>query len=151
MDGTIRLTVAYADTDAGGVMYHGRYIELAERSRLQWTLDVGLSLPEIAAVFDVQLVVHKLHAEFDRPARLEDTLVAQTALVSAGAARSVWRTDIHRGDQRLARIRADVVAVSTSRQALTRLPDALLDRLSPLVHEGALVPRAAAPLFHLVV
>ena len=25
--------VSYADTDAGGVVYHGRYIEMAERAR----------------------------------------------------------------------------------------------------------------------
>ncbi|GEM_PF-2285645 len=26
--------IAYADTDAGGIVYHGRYIEIAERARM---------------------------------------------------------------------------------------------------------------------
>ena len=27
-------SIAYADTDAGGIVYHGRYIEIAERARM---------------------------------------------------------------------------------------------------------------------
>ena len=30
-------TVAYADTDAEGIMYHARYIEIAERARTNWS------------------------------------------------------------------------------------------------------------------
>ena len=67
MAGNVHLTVAYADTDVGGVMYHGRYVELAERSRLQWMLDVGLSLADMAKSFDIELVVHRLQAEFATP------------------------------------------------------------------------------------
>jgi acyl-CoA thioester hydrolase len=149
MDGAVRLTVAYADTDAGGVMYHGRYVELAERSRLQWMLDTGHGLNAIAERFDVHLVLHKLQAEFDRPARLEDTLVARTALMAISAARATWRTDIYRGEDRLARLQADVVAVSASRHALTRFSDDLLQLLSPRVSEGVERPRAPAPLIRL--
>ena len=34
-------TVAYADTDAEGVMYHARYIEVAERARF----DISKNIP----------------------------------------------------------------------------------------------------------
>ena len=37
-------TVAYADTDAEGVMYHARYIEVAERARSNWSK--GIVLPD---------------------------------------------------------------------------------------------------------
>ena len=35
-------SVAYADTDAEGVMYHARYIEVAERARSNWSKDIVL-------------------------------------------------------------------------------------------------------------
>lgn len=130
MSGLVRQTVAYADTDAGGVMYHGRYIELAERSRLRWMLDASYSLDAIARELDVLLAVHKLEASFHRPARLEDDLIAMTTVDSVGAARSRWRTEIRRGFDCLASIVADVVAVSASGKTLTRIPDELLRVLS---------------------
>ena len=33
--------IAYADTDAGGIVYHGRYIEIAERARMNWLRGVA--------------------------------------------------------------------------------------------------------------
>lgn len=130
MRGLVCQTVAYADTDAGGIMYHGRYIELAERSRLRWMQDASCSLEAVAREYDVLLAVHKLEARFDRPARLEDELIAMTTLHSAGPARSCWRTEIRRGPDCLATINADVVAVSASGKTLTRIPDDLLRVLS---------------------
>ena len=29
-------TIAFADTDAQGMVYHARYIEIAERARMNW-------------------------------------------------------------------------------------------------------------------
>ena len=29
-------TIAYADTDAEGIVYHARYLEIAERARMNW-------------------------------------------------------------------------------------------------------------------
>lgn len=126
MNGLVRQTVAYADTDTGGVMYHARYVELAERSRLQWLLDAEWGMVRLGEAYGIDLVVHRLRAEYDRPARLEDTLLARTELLEAGAARCRWRTDILRGGERLARIDVDTVAVARRATALTRLPEALL-------------------------
>ena len=49
-------SIAYADTDAGGIAYHGRYIEIAERARMNWLRgavppagDVGFVVREIRA------------------------------------------------------------------------------------------------------
>lgn len=37
-------TIAYADTDAGGIVYHGRYIEIAERVCMNWLR--GKNIPQ---------------------------------------------------------------------------------------------------------
>lgn len=130
MDGLVRQVVAYADTDAGEIMYHSRYIELAERSRLQWILDGAHSFGAIKKEHDTLLVIHKLSAVFHTSARLEDELLARTALIKMSTAKSRWHTTIHCGATLLATVTADVVAVSATQKRLSRLPDALVESFS---------------------
>lgn len=72
--------IAYADTDAGGIVYHGRYIEIAERARM----DVlrGIKLPD----GDVGFVVRDLSIRYVRPLFLADTVIVETAVTKLGAA-----------------------------------------------------------------
>lgn len=130
MNGLVQQIVAYADTDAGGVMYHNRYIELAERSRMQWILECAQSCSAIAKTYDILLVVHKLAATFHAPAYLEECVTASTKLLQIHQARSCWQTEIHRDNQLLVTVGVDIVAVSATKKKLVRFPDALVDFLS---------------------
>lgn len=133
MQGLVRQVVAYVDTDAGGIMYHSRYIELAERSRLQWVLDRSMSFEVIAKEHDTLLVVHKLSAIFHAVAKLEEELYARTILIKISAARSRWQTNILRGTKLITTVTADVVAMSAVQKQLARLPEALIDIFSDQV------------------
>lgn len=130
MNGLVQQIVAYVDTDAGGVMYHSRYIELAERSRMQWILERAQSCGSIAKTYDILMVVHKLAATFHVPAYLEECITARTRLLQLHQAKSCWQTDIHRDNQLLAAVNVDIVAVSATTKQLVRFPDALIDFLS---------------------
>ena len=72
--------IAYADTDAGGIVYHGRDIEIAERARM----DVlrGIKYPD----GDVGFVVRDLNIRYIKPLFLADTVVVETAVTKLGAA-----------------------------------------------------------------
>lgn len=72
--------IAYADTDAGGIVYHGRYIEIAERARM----DVlrGMKFPD----GDLGFVVRDLNIRYIKPLFLADTVVVETAVTKLGAA-----------------------------------------------------------------
>ena len=72
--------IAYADTDAGGIVYHGRYIEIAERARM----DVlrGIKYPD----GDIGFVVRDLNIRYIKPLFLADTVVVETAVTKLGAA-----------------------------------------------------------------
>ena len=142
MDGLVRQVVAYADTDAGGIMYHGRFIELAERSRLQWILDGSQSLDSIAREHDTLLVIHKLSAIYHFPARLENEIFARTMLVKMSPARSSWQTKIFHGAQLLTTVTTGIVGVSATRMQLIRLPDALVETFSHRIHHSLQALRA---------
>lgn len=72
--------IAYADTDAGGIVYHGRYIEIAERARM----DVlrGIKFTD----GDVGFVVRDLSIRYVHPLFLSDTVIVETAVTKLGAA-----------------------------------------------------------------
>lgn len=72
--------IAYADTDAGGIVYHGRYIEIAERARM----DVlrGIKYPD----GDVGFVVRDLNIRYIKPLFLADTVIVETVVTKLGAA-----------------------------------------------------------------
>lgn len=73
-------SIAYADTDAGGIAYHGRYIEIAERARMQWLRGY------FAADGDLGFVVRALSIKYIHPLRLGDDFLVESAIVKHGAA-----------------------------------------------------------------
>ncbi len=73
-------TVAYADTDAGGIVYHARYVEIAERARMD--MMGGVMCPS----GDIGFVVRDLNVRYIQPLRLADRFVVQTVITNLGAA-----------------------------------------------------------------
>lgn len=73
-------TVAYADTDAEGIVYHARYLEIAERARMNWLrgkLNVG---------DDIGFVVRELNIKYLQPLKVADEFVVETQMSDVGAA-----------------------------------------------------------------
>ena len=88
--------VYYEDTDAGGVVYHARYLAFAERARAELLRSVGAPLPELGAAERIGFAVRRCTAEFHRPAKLDDALTVRTALQGVEGAsihldQRIWR------------------------------------------------------------
>lgn len=73
-------TVAYADTDAEGVMYHARYIEVAERARFNFSKNI--KIPD----GDIGFVARDLNIKYMQPLLLGDDFVVESNFVKIGAA-----------------------------------------------------------------
>ncbi len=73
-------TIAYADTDAGGIAYHGRYVEIAERARMDMMR--GVEVP----ADDNGFVVREISIKYMRPLRLGDDVVIETEVINVGGA-----------------------------------------------------------------
>jgi acyl-CoA thioester hydrolase len=71
--------VYWEDTDAGGVVYHARYLHFFERARSEWLRAAGIGQDELRAVRGIVFVVHRMDLRFNRPARLDDLLDATVA------------------------------------------------------------------------
>lgn len=75
--------IYYEDTDAGGVVYHARYLGFFERGRTEFFREHGLSvhaLHEQGSLFPVVRLV----IDFCAPARLDDLVRVETELSYCG-------------------------------------------------------------------
>ena len=82
----LKLRVYYEDTDAGGIVYHARYLAFAERARTEALRQAGVPHSELVDGYGLIFVVHRLEMDYLRPARLDDELVVTTGPWALGAA-----------------------------------------------------------------
>jgi len=68
------LRVYFEDTDAGGVVYHSRYLNFFERARTEMLRDLGVSQNELKEQYGLIWVVLDIHVVFRQAARLDDEL-----------------------------------------------------------------------------
>lgn len=73
-------SIAYADTDAGGIVYHARYIEIAERARMQWLKNT------VPPDGDIGFVIKNLSMKYKKPLKLADEFVVESCVLKLGAA-----------------------------------------------------------------
>ena len=66
--------VCYSDTDAAGLVYHARYLDIFERSRAEWLAQYDLSPTKLINNFGILLPVRDLQMDFHKPAFLDDLL-----------------------------------------------------------------------------
>jgi len=114
--------IYYEDTDAGGVVYHGRYAGFFERGRTEYFRDRGLSVQQLHDEGRLFPVV-RLEIDFRYPARLDDLVRVETELAAAGRTSFVMQQRLLRtaDGKLLAEGRVTLVCVDAEMKA-KRLP-----------------------------
>ncbi|WPA93079.1 tol-pal system-associated acyl-CoA thioesterase [Providencia zhijiangensis] len=72
--------VYYEDTDAGGVVYHARYLAFFERARTEMLRNKGINQQSLLAE-SLGFVVRSMTIDFIKGARLDDLLEVETEVV----------------------------------------------------------------------
>ncbi len=75
---TFPFSIAYADTDAEGIVYHARYLEIAERARMNWLRGITYENN------DIGFVVRELNIKYLQPLKLADDFVVETKITDTG-------------------------------------------------------------------
>lgn len=103
---TWQFRVYFEDTDAGGVMYHARYLNFFERARTELLRVYGIQSETLRKEHNLIWVVLDIHVQFRRAARLDDEL-----LVSAELA---WKKGVRQGFRQHMTRKSDGVLVATA-------------------------------------
>ena len=121
--------VYWEDTDAGGVVYHARYLHFLERARTEWLRTAGFGQNELKAGEGVVFVVHAMDIRFNAPARLDDLLTATVAPVERRSASFIVAQTLLREPEARALVEARVRVACLDAAAFRPrpIPEHLLD------------------------
>lgn len=114
------------DTDAGGIVFHAKYLHYMERARTEWVRSCGVSL-RAGLADNISYVVQRLTLHYAVPAKLDDELLVTAEPVGFGR---VWMDFRQRvlwaGDRTLlcdGHVRVACIALDSGRPR--RLPDSM--------------------------
>lgn len=124
--------VYWEDTDAGGVVYHARYIAFLERARSEWLRALGKEQDRLRAEHDLVFAVRSMRVDFRAPARLDDVLEVSAGLRDCRRASLVFAQAIHRGGELLLDAEVRVAALSAATFRPRPIPEPLYAELKAL-------------------
>jgi acyl-CoA thioester hydrolase len=130
-----RLTVRvyYEDTDAGGVVYHARYLHFMERARTEWLRALGFEQDRLRAERGVLFAVRRMDVAFLRPARFNDLLVVASTVAHCGRASLDFEQHVLRPDDDTLCCRAavNVACLDAERLRPVRTPEDIMTAILP--------------------
>jgi len=127
--------VYYEDTDAGGIVYHARYLQYCERARTEMLRDCGFDHIGLKERHGLAFTVAAMDMRFRRPARLDDLLTVETAVDAVRPASLTLAQRVVKDGACLYETSVRLALVATEGPELSpkRLPRALLEGVSQLL------------------
>ena len=103
--------IYWEDTDAGGVVYHARYVAFMERARTEWMRAMGYGQEAMRNGDGQVFVVRAMTLDFLKPAKLDDALQTTVELLQCRRASLVIRQAVLRDGQPLVTAQVRLAAV----------------------------------------
>ena len=91
---TFPVRVYYEDTDAGGVVYHAKYLNFFERCRTEWLRHLGYEQDELRESKSILFVVSELSIHYLKPALFNQQLIVTAEVTDLGASRLIMEQQI---------------------------------------------------------
>ena len=121
--------VYWEDTDAGGVVYHARYLAFLERARSEWMRARGFDQDTMRCQDDLMFVVRAMQIDFRGPARLDDQLQVSVTLLECRGASFNMTQQIHCGERLLIEAKVRIAALQASNFRPRPIPEPLNSEL----------------------
>jgi acyl-CoA thioester hydrolase len=125
--------VYYEDTDAGGVVYHARYLHFMERARTEWLRNLGFEQDRLRSEQGVLFAVRKMTLDFVRPARFNQELCVSSRIIGNGRASIDFAQQVvdAADDHVYCRGTVNVACLDATRLRPARIPSIILQALMP--------------------
>ena len=119
-----KVRVYWEDTDAGGVVYHSRYLNFFERARTEWLRSKGVNQERLAREENVLFAIRHMDIDFEQAARLDDELDITVSNVRTSGVRMTFDQDMSRCEdgQTVAKARLTAVSLKADSFKPTRMP-----------------------------
>jgi acyl-CoA thioester hydrolase len=116
--------VYYSDTDAGGIMYHSRYLDFAEHARTEFVRDVATKYDQQTALLkasEVGFVVKTIHIDYHTPSFLDDMLIVKSSVTQLKRFSITLKQSIFRGEEEVATLSVRAAAIHLKTYKVTPL------------------------------
>jgi acyl-CoA thioester hydrolase len=110
--------VYYEDTDAGGIVYHARYLQFLERARTEWLRNLGFNQSELKQE-GVVFVVRDMQINWQSPALLDEALQVNVQVHKVKKASFIMTQQILLGNEQ--KLKASVTIACLNSQTLKPL------------------------------
>lgn len=117
------IRVYYEDTDAGGVVYHARYLHFFERARTEFLRQLGFEQKYILEQFELAFVVRRMQIDYCIAAKLDDYLYVETSISQLKKASIVFEQKLFRQDELLANATVLVATVHLPKMKPKPIPE----------------------------
>ena len=116
--------VYYQDTDAGGIVYHSKYLDFAERARSEYLRAIGYPVLDLLKE-NVAFIIRHASIDYKAPAKLEDLLLIETSVQEVRSASLIMQQRFLCEQKELVIITLEVVFVHPQTMRPIRIPSEL--------------------------
>ncbi len=121
--------IYFEDTDAGGIVYHSRYLNYCERARAELLRECGIESVAMMKEHKCGFAVRHVEIDFLKPAHLDEELIIESRLIEMKGASSKVRHLIRRGDDLLVDITIVLVCMGHGERPV-RIPEPIRKEMS---------------------
>ena len=114
--------VYYEDTDAGGVVYHARYLHFYERARTEFLRTLNFSQQVLLNERQLAFVVKSMSIDYNIPAKLDDLLDVVTQVTEVRGATILFTQFLKRAETVLSTATVKVACVDLGKMRPAALP-----------------------------
>lgn len=122
-DNLMPIRVYYEDTDAGGVVYHARYLHFFERARTEYLRQLGFSQQHLLNERNYAFVVKTMQIDYRLAAKLDDLLMVETTVGSIKGATILFSQQIKRDNLVICTAEVKVACVDLSKMKPAAIPE----------------------------
>ncbi|MFZ7108420.1 tol-pal system-associated acyl-CoA thioesterase [Avibacterium avium] len=119
---SLPIRVYYEDTDAGGVVYHARYLHFFERARTDYLRELGFSQQALLDEHNLAFVVKTMQIDYRLAAKLDDLLTVETEVSVIKGATILFSQQIKRNDVLICTAEVKVACVDLTKMKPVAIP-----------------------------
>lgn len=131
---SVKVTINYEDTDAGGVVYYSNYLGYMERARNACLRSLGFPLSVLKEESELLFVVRNVVLQYFAPARLDDEIEVTLRIKKLAGASIVFEHDVVKEGSCLVRGVVNLAMISSRTFKPCRIPGWLRSPLEAYCH-----------------
>ena len=128
-DHQLNIRIYFEDTDSGGIVYHSKYLNFAERARTELLRKINLDQSIIEKKYGIIFVVKKLSIHYISTASLDDSLVVKTKILELNKAKVIFAQLIYKNKILISKLEVTVCCLNKKRK-IARMNNHIYDILN---------------------